>query len=324
MNIKICRSTEWTEKDWETYCLGFNEVFHREFLKEDFKQKYLSVYKGYACHALLCSDEGAVVGGVTVIPCYYTHRGERFVNGLAVDVFIRESYRVDPLMLRRMYKKLKVLLEEESVVAVIAVPNSTAYPYWKKVVKWKDVGRINYWVLPVKVGKILGKKGLIGGFLDTGSIIYSTLVRMMSILCSFIESKDKKYVYRICPDDPYFMSKFRGKDYVRCVDGDIQFMYKLEYEEGVKTGYLLDAEEQGMRSFRAFRKAIFTILNQNVDLVLYVGKISFFQTLLLKVPRKLEPKLLPFTCDMITADSKYYDMMNFEYWDFGLQNYDVR
>ena len=84
------------------------------------------------------------------------------MNGLAVDVFIREAYRVDPLMLRRMYKKLRLLLEEEQVVAVIAVPNATAYPYWKNVVKWKEVGFINYWALPVRAGRILGETALPG------------------------------------------------------------------------------------------------------------------------------------------------------------------
>ena len=157
---------DWTGRDWESYCQGFNEVFHREFTVGYFKYKYLSVYKGYACHSLLYAEEGMVVGGVTVIPCYYMCGEERFVNGLAVDVFIREAYRVDPLMLRRMYKKLRLLLEEEEVVAVIAVPNATAYPYWKNVVKWKEVGFINYWVLPVRAGRILGKTGLAGAFLN--------------------------------------------------------------------------------------------------------------------------------------------------------------
>ena len=324
MDIRVCRSVDWTGRDWESYCHGFNEVFHREFTVDYFKYKYLSVYKGYACHSLLYAEEGMVVGGVTVIPCYYMCGEERFVNGLAVDVFIREAYRVDPLMLRRMYKKLRLLLEEEQVVAVIAVPNATAYPYWKNVVKWKEVGFINYWALPVRAGRILGETGLAGAFLNACSRFYCLSLFLITSLCSFIDTKDRSYRYRICADDPYYVSKFCGKEYLREGDGDIRYLYKLEDEDGVRTGYLLDAEERGERSFKAIRKAVAMILRQDVDLVLYVGKLSFFQTLLMKMPRKLEPKLLPFTCDLISKDERYKDMLDFKFWDFGLRNYDVR
>lgn len=324
MDVRVCRSVDWTGRDWESYCESFNEVFHREFTVDYFRHKYLSVYRGYACHALLYSEEGMVVGGMTVIPCYYRRDGERFVNGLAVDVFICESYRSDPLMLRRMYKKLILLLEEEHVVAVIAVPNATAYPYWKNVVKWKVVGIINYWALPVRMGRILGKTGLAEAFLNACSRFYCLSLSLITFLCSFIDTKDRSYRYRICADDPYYVSKFDGKDYHREEDGVISYLYKLEDENGVRTGYLLDAEESGGRSFKAIRKAVSMILRQDVDLVLYVGKLSFFQTLLMKMPRKLEPKLLPFTCDLISKDEMYKDMLNFEFWDFGLRNYDVR
>lgn len=324
MDIRVCRSVDWTGRDWESYCESFNEVFHREFTVDYFRHKYLSVYRGYACHALLYSEEGMVVGGMTVIPCYYRRDGERFVNGLAVDVFICESYRSDPLMLRRMYKKLILLLEEEHIVAVIAVPNATAYPYWKNVVKWKVVGIINYWALPVRMGRILGKTGLAEAFLNACSRFYCFSLSLITFLCSFIDTKDRSYRYRICADDPYYVSKFDGKDYHRGEDGVISYLYKLEDENGVRTGYLLDAEESGGRSFKAIRKAVSMILRQDVDLVLYVGKLSFFQTLLMKMPRKLEPKLLPFTCDLISKDERYKDMLNFEFWDFGLRNYDVR
>lgn len=87
---------------------------------------------------------------------------------------------------------------------------------------------------------------------------------------------------------------------------------------------MLDAEENGRRTFRAFVKAVRAILSEKVDIVLYVGPIGFFQTLLLKVPKRFEPKLLPMTCDLISEDERYKDMYDIRNWDFGLKNYDVR
>ena len=320
MEIKVCRSTDLTPAEWESYTLGFNETMHRDFSSDFLRKKYTSVYKGYSCHAMLVAEGGNLVGGATVIPCYYTRNSKRFVCGLAVDVFIREAYREDPLALRRMYKKLLPMLQEEGVVAVMAVPNATAYPYWKNVVKWKDVGSINYWMLPVRVGKILGKKGFVGSILNLGSMMYCGLVYMISVFTSFLNFKDKNYKYAICNDDPYYISKFDSNVYVK-KNG---YIYKLEDEDGVKAAYVINAETAGKRSALALFKCISAILMNNVDIVLYVGKLGFFQTLMLRVPKKFEPKLLPLTCDLISKDEQYHDMLDMNNWDFGLQNYDVR
>ena len=320
MEIKVCRSTDLTQEEWKSYTLGFNETMHRDFSSAFLKNKYTSVYKGYSCHAMLVADNGDLVGGTTVIPCYYERKGERFVCGLAVDVFIREAFREDPLALRRMYKRLIPLLQAEGIVAVMAVPNATAYPYCKNVVKWKDVGCINYWMLPLRAGKILGKHGLLGSILDFGSMCYFSLAYGVSALTSFLGCKDKQYRYSICKDDPYYVSKFAGDSYVK----KDNYIYKLEDEDGVKTGYVIDAEKNGRRSARALFRCVSAILKNNVDIILYVGKLGFFQTLMLKVPRKFEPKLLPLTCDLLSNDEKYKDMLDIDNWDFGLRNYDVR
>ena len=56
--------------------------------------------------------------------------------GQAVDVFILEDFRTDPLMLKKMYSKLKELLIANNILAVLAVPNAVAFPYWINVVKF--------------------------------------------------------------------------------------------------------------------------------------------------------------------------------------------
>ena len=320
MEIKICRSIDLTQEEWKSYALGFNETMHRDFSPGFLRNKYIAAYKGYSCHAMLVADNGDLVGGTTVIPCFYEREGSRLICGLAVDVFIREAYREDPLALRRMYKKLIPLLQEEGIVSVMAVPNATAYPYWKNVVKWKDVGCVNYWMLPLKAGKVLGKKGFIGGLLNFGSMIYFGLVYGVSSITSLIDCKDKQYLYSICKDDPYYESKFASAAYIK----NESYIYKIEDEDGVRTGYIIDAETDGRRSARAFFNCISAIFKNNVDIILYVGKLGFFQTMLLRVPRKFEPKLLPLTCDLISKDEKYTDMLDINNWDFGLQNYDVR
>ena len=95
-------------------------------------------------------------------------------------------------------------------------------------------------------------------------------------------------------------------------------------EEGVKTAYIIEATQEGKRSMKAFLKVIKVIRQQNVDLIIYVGKMGVFQTLFIKVPKKLEPKKLPLMCDVLIPNDKFSDIYDINNWDFGLLNYDVR
>lgn len=320
MEIKTCLTSEWTEWDWETYVIGFNEVFQKEYTASYFKKKYTSVTGGDSYHALLLDGKAGVVGACSIIPCQYTRGGDLFTLGLAVDVFIRESYRVDPLMLRRMYKKLRVILAKNNVVSVMAVPNATAYPYWKNVVKWKDVGTLTYWALPVRAGNVIKKIR----FLNIFSLIYAYLISGLANVLSFLcESKASDYKYMINGKDPFFRHRYDG-DYHVYKGNDGFYSYRIVNEDGVKTAYILEATTKGQRSFRAFSKAVRDIMGKKVDLILYIGKMGFHQLLFLQVPKKIEPKLLPLTCDLISNEEKYKDMYDFLNWDFGLKNYDVR
>lgn len=322
-NIKVCTSHDVTKEEWYSYINSFNTTFQKEFTWEYFHNKYFNVTGDKSYHSFLLSDEGKVVGGVTVIPCRYLHNGKEIIVGLAVDAFVNKEYR-GAMVLFMIYRKMVPMLKEAGVISVIAVPNSNAHSYWCGVVKWKDIGRINYWMLPVKAGNIFGKKRIVGTIVNIASQLYCFTIMILSCFFSCLNDKDRRYHYSLVKDDAYAISKFNGAEYHKYSAGSFSYVYKIEDEEGVKTGYLLNAEENGRRSFRSFRKAVTAILKNDVDIVLYVGKIGFFQTIFLKVPKRFEPKLLPMTCDMIVKDENYSDMMDVKNWDFGLKDYDVR
>ena len=116
MEIKVCLTSEWNEKTWENYCTSFNNVFKKNLKVYDFKQKYTTVTDGYSYHAILYNDDHEIVGSCTVVPFIYKKSTELIKIGQAVDVFILEEYRTEPLMLRRMYMKLKKCLINNKIV----------------------------------------------------------------------------------------------------------------------------------------------------------------------------------------------------------------
>lgn len=319
MEIKICTTKEWTKEEWFTYTIGFGEVFKKKTSISYFQRKYTNVEGGTSYHALLKDEKVGVVGGCTILPCLYERNKEPFLIGLAVDVFIRENYRTDPLMLRKMYKRLCILLIQKNIVAVMAVPNATAYPYWKNVVKWKDVGIINYWMLPVRIGNILKRWKLLNAF----SLFYTHLMIGLSVSVAIYDFSTYNYTYKISPEGGFMQHRY--EDGYTIYKDDIYFYaFRIVDEEGIKTAYILDATKCGKRTTAAFLKAVKHILQGNIDLILYIGKVGCFQSLFFKTPRKLEPKALHLTCDLLSSEKKYADIYNIKKWDFGLKNYDVR
>ena len=292
-----------------------------DFNESHFRHKYLSVCDGHSYHALLLDGNGNVVGNISIIPYRYKRGGETVRVGLGADVFIREAYRTDPLALRRMYKKLTGLLTERGIVSVMAVPNATAYPYWKNVVKWKDVGRIRYWGLPVRVGNVLGRFK----FLNPFSLLYAySVLWFSSAFCLFKNTEQRKYRYEIEESESFLQARFT-EEYEWYNAGDLSNCFRIVNENGVRTAYLIYSRQGERMSFKSLLKGVASILRRHkVDLLLFVGPMGFFQTLLVRIPRKFEPKALPLTCDLLTRDGRYEDMLLFENWNFGLLNYDVR
>ncbi len=323
MEIKVCTTSEWNENEWWSYCKNFNLAFQSDSDIEKFKHSYLTTIDGHSYHALLINDNLDIVGSCTVIPLLYKKNKENIKIGQAVGVFILEEYRSDPLMLRKMYHKLKDLLIRNGVVAVLAVPNSTSYSYWRNIVKWQDVGDLTYWALPIRVGNIINK----WKFLNFISLTLSYLsLKIGNFLSLLMNNSQKKYKYEICKDEIFYKYRYSSA-YKTIIIGKYHFIYILYNEKGIKTAYLLESYENGNTTFKSIHKGVSYInKNNNVDIILYIGPLKLFQTVLLKVPKKIHPKRLPLTCDILLNDNKEYysDMLEFSNWNFGLLNYDVR
>lgn len=323
MEIKICSTNAWSQREWQSFVSGFDEVFQKHFTKEYFETKYCSNFVGSSFHALLLNNNNDVVGNVSIIPCQYQQNDREIIAvGLAVDVFILEAYRSDPLMLRRMYNKLKEYVKLQGIVAVLAVPNKTAYPYWKNVVKWQDVGHIPYWGIPVKVGNIVRK----GKILNVCSWLYANVVLGFAAVCSKFSNKSQAIAsYTIRDDKNFLTGRFGGNDYVWVSRPQSVNCFRIVDEEGVRTAYLIYSRQGRSMTFKSLCDGVSAILKEgNVDLILYIGPIRLFQTLFVHIPRKWEPKQLPLVCDLLDNNEVYKNMLAWEHWDFGLLNYDVR
>lgn len=321
MEIKFLKSGSLSDHDWTSYCEAFNRIFEKEYTIDYFKQKYQITIDGYSYHSFLC-NESEIVGACTVIPYSYIVEKAPVRIGLVVDVFILTEYREDPYSLFRMYKLLKKEMVNNNIAFTVAVPNDIAYPFWKSIVKWKDVGLLTYYTLPVKLGNVLGKyKSLLNAINRIG---LSVLMPLSGLLIS----KEKDTVIRIDRSVSLLEEHRYTSDHKILTIENAFFSYRIISEHGVVTCYLIDF--YNLKSKRkdtgSLRRAITEIIkNEEIDLIIYVGQLRMSQSLLFKVPFAKEPKHLYFMSDLVMPEMVNAAVIrNIANWDFGLFNYDVR
>ena len=102
MQIKISTTNNFSHEEWISYQKSFNTVFGKNRDLNYFKHKYNNVSDGYSYHAILLNDNNDVVGGCSVLPMLYNRNDNIIKIGQAVDVFILEDFRTDPLMLKKI------------------------------------------------------------------------------------------------------------------------------------------------------------------------------------------------------------------------------
>ncbi len=321
MHIAFQTTTQLTATEWESYTAAFNLAFDKEYDVGYFQHKYLHTIDGHSYHAFL-KEGDQIVGGCTVIPYEYFFEEKITRCGLAVDVFIASAFRSDPLALYRMYSILKKELILKDISLVIAVPNDMVYAYWKNVVKWKDIGFLNYHVLPLKSEKIRPK---LPAFFNTLSYTFAQLMVLLSRLLNTKEKQSKIYInrsHKIIEEQRY------TEEHIRLKTDHTYASYRIVNEEGVKTCYLIDFYNihKGCKDGASLRQAIQRIMTtETVDIIVFIGKLNFLQLLLLKVPFRYEPRHLKLMADLLIPENLDTKLLfSIKNWDFGLFNYDVR
>ena len=321
MNIEFRLTSEITTTEWESYTAAFNQVFEKDYKTTYFQHKYQHTIDLNSLHIFL-KEGDKVVGACTVIPYEYNYEETITRTGLTVDVFILPEFRTDPLALFRMYKTLKKELIQRDIAIVIAVPNDIAYPYWKNVVKWKDVGFLKYYALPVKAGNVIAK---LPNLLNVLSYVYTRLILFLS---HFVFSREHFSKIRINRSNKIIEKQRYTQKHIQIKNDNFFASYRIMNEEGINTCYLIDFYNisKACKDTSSLRKAIKTILlTEKIDIIIFVGKLNFFQLILLKVPFKFEPKHLFFTADILIPEKIDNKLIyNIQNWDFGLFNYDVR
>lgn len=326
--IKVCKTQELLPNEWVQMTDGFNICFHTNHSVEHLKKFYCNTIKGYSYHALDFDDAtGKLRGYNSFLPTEYLYRDVLIQGGISGGTYVIPEYRKDVAIFMNLMTSLFNYCKKEGMVIKVGVPNKNSFKYTIKVNKAKLVGFLNYYILPLRPFKFLKNP-----FLSRLNIVPLFLVwlwvllnHLIAIVCS---SRKRKCKFELNTTPEFLRIRFGNKDnYKRISSSSYSCHYRIYTEGNVDVAYLMDFRERDTRTFKALSFAVRNIMKQekNVAMVLFVGTMNMFQTLMIKLPHKFDPKPLPLTINVLNKDKQIMDdAVDLASWDFGLINFDAR
>lgn len=316
MDVICKRTTEISDEEIVKIYQLFDEIFEQKRDITTFRKEYENTVLGYSYHSMLLND-GQIVGFHSCLPFYYLDNGKKFIAGLGIDTMVKKEHR-DFFGVRDMFEACVKRMHEEGCVLRIGFPNDNSYPVLKKGLKYKDVGKMITYFLPIKVGAVKPSLKVFNPL--------SKLASWFLIQISHFSQNGKVYKFRYEKERSSF-DKVRYKwfdgTYKTVEKNGCLARYKIQVHEGVKTLFILDVHPMSKKMFDKVVRCLYKKEKSNIDMIMYVGYLPFSPFSLITMPHKFEPKHFNFTCKVLEKgyfDDSIYDINN---WDVNLSNYDL-
>lgn len=319
MEVIVKKTTELTGQEKEELLTCFIKVFNHERTMEEMCNQYLNTPLGYCVHSM-CYDEGHLVASHTAFPSYYWVGDNKVKAYITGDTMVKKGYR-DGFVFLDVARGLSKYMKRDGFAFSFGFPNDNSHPVFLRTKLSKDIGRLDTFILPYRIGGI--KKGM--GFLNPLSKLFCRLWVSFSgfklnnnVSAPLIHKDDETY-------NPSRYSRLDGQ-YGHVSHNGLDFYYKIKLHEGIRTAFLIDVIGKSERTFHQAVKNILKNEKDNFDLLMYVGHLpqTIRKTGLIKIPRKYEPKHFYMTgmlFDKTTMEEQYfYDIEN---WDANLSDYDL-
>jgi hypothetical protein len=317
--IKALITSELTDDTFVALVDSFNQVFKKQFSTQHFSRKYKNSSLGFSFHGLLYCNEN-VVGCFTVIPRTYQVNNAEYRFGLACDAFILEEHRKDELFLKRMHQAVVERLNDFNVSFVFSIPNDIAYPYWKYLVKYKDIGELNYYVYPVRVGALVSAFKL---FDRVSKLFAGVWPYMLSI------TKNDKPLYKeesnisLLINEEYLAQRFDSSYVATRLSSNSYFIYKIIEEDNVRVAYLfliVPATTKALNNAVSF----FLKKKNEFDVIMFIGNWQKNIKSLIKVPASKAPRKQRFIGTIINKNLCPDGILDINNWRLSLADFDNR
>jgi hypothetical protein len=305
-----------TVSEQKQMCDLFLQVFHKKMTKDVFERKFFYTPRGYSYHSLMLHGE-VVVGAFSAVPGRYSFFGEEKIFSLSVDTMIDSKYRGGGHFVK-MANLVHQGLVDDGIPFIFGFPNEHFYPAQKRLLKYEDIGELDYYALPLNIGSVVQKLKAFNG-LSRGICRFATrlcrIPKNSEVKCEIAKVIDKQFEQHRY-DESY--SRIGLADGAECI-------YKIYEEEGgIRTLYIIDVVPLTAASLARAVKQICRIAFDAVDIIIYVGKLPSRPAGLWKVPDSKKPRRIRMTGKILIPNAIDSSVFNIDNWRVNISDFDVR
>jgi Acetyltransferase (GNAT) domain len=306
-----------SQADKDQFRRLFFKIYGKNMSEEDFSRKYLYTPLGYSYHGLMIGD-GQILGACNTVPYRYRYFGREAIFGLSVDLMVDEEHRGGPFNVKCMADLVCQAMRDDGIDFVFGFPNEAAYPCVKRLLGWRDVGELEFYVLPHKIG------ALVPGLRPMNCpwrLVTAGLVRWPRLPDSAVAAYN---IQKVC-DAGFEAHRYDGQHHRLDVGQGGTCMYRTYTEtNGVRTLYILDVDPLEKTFFREAAQELYHRHSTLTDLMLYVGRLPFTPRPLLRVPASMRPRRIYMCGKLLTPGAFDERLFDIENWNVNLSNFDVR
>lgn len=312
----VKKTTDLTEDEIKQSLQLNNDVFNEDCKLNAFLKRNKMNPFGYSYHSLMVVDNN-IVGYNTGVPYYYWINGEKVKAICNIDTMISPKHRGIENFYELITSSFKCY-KEEGFSFVLGYPNDNSYPIFKGTRLMKDIGKMNTYCLPIRIGAIKPSLKLFNwaSKLFCRCFVAYNVLLSSDVICKFEIEKDgesfNQYRYKQFDTNYQFATFKRGNA-----------VYAIKEYKGVRTAFIIDVTPKSAKLFADVVRYIIKKHQAEFDIILYSGYLPFSNMGLFKLPRKFEPKNFNFT-GMIFDKKISKDLFyNISSWDTNLSNYDL-
>lgn len=294
----------------------FLRVFNKKMTKDTFERKFFYTPKGYSYHSLMLHEE-VIVGVFSAVPGRYNFFGEQQIFSLSVDTMIDPRYRGGGHFVK-MANIVHEGLISDGIPFIFGFPNEHFYPAQKRLLKYEDIGELDYYVLPVNIGSVVQK-------LKPFNSLSRSFCRFAARFCRIPGNSETRHEISKVIDKQFERHRY-DKSYSRIglADG-AECIYKIYEEEGgIRTLYIIDVVPLTAGSLARAVKQICCMVFDAVDIIIYVGKLPSRPAGLWKVPDSKKPRKIRMTGKILIPDAIDGSVFNIDNWRVNISDFDVR
>jgi hypothetical protein len=310
------RTDQLTESEQQQMRDLFLLVFNKKMTKDAFERKFFYTPKGYSYHGLMLHDK-IIVGASSAVPGRYKFFGEEHIFSLSVDTMIAPKYR-GGVHLIKMINLVHQGLINDGIPFIFGFPNEHFYAVQKRLLKYEDIGELDYYVLPLNIGSVVRK-------LKSLNILSRGACKLATRFCRVPRDSEAGHGITKVVDKQFERHRY-DTSYSRIALGEeAECFYKIYEEEGgIRTLYIIDVVPLTAASLARAIKQICRTAVKAVDIIIYVGKRSPRPAGLWKAPDSKKPQRIRMTGKILIPDVVDGSVFKMNNWSVNISDFDVR